>query len=31
MDIGILIATFFTVLAVSAVTCAYWYGETGQD
>ncbi len=27
MEIGILVALFFTVFAASSVCCAYWFGE----
>lgn len=27
MEIGILIALFFTVFTASTVCCAYWFGE----
>jgi hypothetical protein len=30
MEIGILIAMFFTVFAASSVCCAYWFGEHGN-
>lgn len=29
MEIGILIALFFTVFAASSVFCAYWFNEHG--